>query len=40
MFEEGIGSLGVQEKKQTKDLLEVLADSVVGVEEDATPKNP
>jgi Fe-S oxidoreductase len=40
MFEEGIGSLGVQEKKQTKDLLEVLADSVIGVEGDLTPKNP
>ena len=28
MFEEGIGSLGVQDTKQTKDLLEVLAESV------------
>ena len=28
MFEEGIGSLGVQDTKQTKDLLEVLVESV------------
>jgi len=28
MFEEGIASLGVQESKQTKDLLEVVAESL------------
>ena len=36
MFEEGIGSKGVQESKQTKDLLEIVAESVGVGEVDST----
>ena len=33
MFAEGIQSKGVQENKQTKDLVEIIAESVVPEEE-------
>ena len=34
MFAEGIQSKGVQESKQTKDLVEIIAESVVPKEEE------